>query len=136
MIKCENGGTGTKTIHRDNLLPIGQFVRIPNTDPVIDLPVRPKTRAVTRWSEISSPYTQKVQRELQEMSASSSDPEFYAPCRTYPRELFHRALDNVRHTVAAQEENNQANGSGADATSSSDDDAEPEHHSLRDQESD
>jgi hypothetical protein len=70
------------------------------------------------------------------MSDSSSDPEFYAPCRTYPRELFHRALDNVRHTVAAKEENHQADGSVADAITSSDDDAEPEHHSLRDQESD
>jgi hypothetical protein len=57
-IKRENGGTGTKTIHRDNLLPIGQFVRFRNTDPVIDLLVRPKTRAVTRRrSEISSPET-------------------------------------------------------------------------------
>ena len=54
-IKCENGGTGTKTIHRDNLLPVGRFVRIPNTDPVIDVPVRPKTRAVTRHkSKITS----------------------------------------------------------------------------------
>ena len=89
-----------------------------------------------RRSEISSPETQKVQRELQEISDSSPDPEFYSPCRTYPRELFHRALDNVRHTVAAKEENHQADGSVADAITSSDDDAEPEHHSLRDQESD
>ncbi|KAK0135440.1 Paraneoplastic antigen Ma3 [Merluccius polli] len=136
-IKRENGGTGTKTIHRDNLLPIGQFVRIPNTDSVIDVPVGPKTRPVTRQkSKITSLEMQKVQRELQEVSDSSSDPEFYAPCNTYPREFLHRALYDDRHTVAAQEGNHQADGSGADAISSSDDDAEPEHHSLRDQESD
>ena len=108
-------------------------MRIPNTDSVIDVPVGPKTRAVTRQkSKITSLETQKAQRELQEVSDSSSDPEFYAPCNTYPREFLHRALYDDRHTVAAQEGNHQADGSGADAISSSNDEAE----NLSDQESD
>ncbi|KAL7383678.1 hypothetical protein ABVT39_015787 [Epinephelus coioides] len=46
-IKREDGRGGTKTVHRDHLLPIGQLVWIPNTDVADDPPVKPKTRATS-----------------------------------------------------------------------------------------
>ncbi|KAI5094535.1 hypothetical protein C0J45_16259, partial [Silurus meridionalis] len=47
-VKREDSSPGTKTIHRDHLLPIGQLVRMPPADPGKNLPVRPRTRAVTQ----------------------------------------------------------------------------------------
>lgn len=74
-IKREDGTPGTKTIHRDHLLPIGQHVRVPSTDQVEDSPARPKTRAVTRRDSQREARPEAL--EYQEFSDSSSDMEYY-----------------------------------------------------------
>lgn len=136
-IKREDGRTGTKTVHRDNLLPIGQTVRIPSTDVVEDPPSRPRTRAETcQKKKRHLPVMQEVYQEPQEGSDSSSDLEYYVPQCTYQRELFRRRLDAERDPVVVQEEANIPVERDTDDQSMSDvDDVGSEHESRRDQES-
>ncbi|KAI5615219.1 hypothetical protein C0J50_8776 [Silurus asotus] len=79
-VKREDGSPGTKTIHRDHLLPIGQLVRMPPADPGKNLPVRPRTRAVTQNKRDIRSETP----ELSESSDSSSELEY---CITSQREF-------------------------------------------------
>lgn len=74
-VKREDGTPGTKTLHRDHLLPIGQHVRVPSTEQVEDCLTRPKTRALTQRERQRDvrPETQ----ECQEFSDLSSDMEYY-----------------------------------------------------------
>lgn len=74
-VKRENGTSGSKTIHRDHLLPIGQHVRLPSTAQEEDPPARPTTRAVTRRK--SQRRARPETQEYQEVSDSSSNMEYY-----------------------------------------------------------
>ncbi|XP_057684821.1 uncharacterized protein LOC130911119 [Corythoichthys intestinalis] len=74
-IKREDGRPGTKTIHRDHLLPIGQFVRMPSECQAEEPPPRPKTRSNSSRNNPRVPTRET--RELQETSDSSSDMEYF-----------------------------------------------------------
>ncbi|KAL6491410.1 hypothetical protein MHYP_G00017550 [Metynnis hypsauchen] len=93
-IKREDGRPGTKTIHRDHLLPIGQLVRMPLTKQIEDPPARPRTRAVTQKKNQrdKSPET----HELQEFSDSSSEVEYFVTHRAMPKHLARRVLNTAR----------------------------------------
>ncbi|XP_058494566.1 uncharacterized protein LOC131465683 [Solea solea] len=85
-VKPENGRGGVKTLHRDHLLPIGQFVRMPTTE-VEDksqVKTRAKTRAETqKRSKKVLPEVQEVLQEMQEFTDSSSEGEYYGPQKPY-----------------------------------------------------
>lgn len=134
-IKREDGRAGTKTIHRDHLLPVGELVRIPCTGVIDDPPVRPKPRAETcQEKDRTLPETQETYQELQEDSDSSSDLEYYVSHRTYPKEFFRRSLDAARPPVAIRDEHHaphQTDDSHSDDSSSADDNAEAEQQSSR-----
>ncbi|KAK3505931.1 hypothetical protein QTP70_003643, partial [Hemibagrus guttatus] len=82
-VKREDGGAGTKTIHRDHLLPIGQLVRVPLSETGNDPPVRPRTRTVTRKRRDVRLETS----ELPESSDSSSELEYWVTNRATQREF-------------------------------------------------
>lgn len=100
-IKREDGRPGTKTIHRDHLLPIGQLVRLPTARQVEDPPAKPRTRADTRPRDLS-PETQ----ELEEFSDSSSDWGYYVPLRdsTSWREFAQRRTNAARPVVDVEDD--------------------------------
>lgn len=76
-VQGQEGGwnTGSKTIHRDHLLPIGQHVSAPSSDQVEDPPARPKTRAVIR-RESQREARPEIQ-EYQEFCDLFFDMEYY-----------------------------------------------------------
>ncbi len=121
-IKREDGRLGTKTIHRDHLLPIGQLVRMPCTDQDADPPEKPKTRADTRKrsQRDSRPETQ----ELQEFSDSSSDMEYYVTHRVTRREPVPRVLNTARPVIELED----------DPETEHDPEAEPVHENDSDPE--
>lgn len=70
-IRREDGTPGTKTIHRDHLLPIGQHVRVPSTEQIEHPPERPSLRPVTRRAS-----QRTATSAYQNFSDSSSDGEY------------------------------------------------------------
>lgn len=91
-VKSEDGRGTVKTIHRDHILPIGQQVRLPKVEDDDDQPVRTKTRSETRKRrEKVSLETPTIPQELQELSDSSSDLEYYVPQRS--QKPYHRYLE-------------------------------------------
>ncbi len=100
-IKREDGRLGTKTIHRDHLLPIGQLVRMPFTDQDVDPPEKPKTRADTR--KRSQRDSRPEIQELQEFSDSSSDMEYYVTHRCNRREPVPRVLNTARPVIELED---------------------------------
>lgn len=99
-IRPENGKGSLKTFHRDHLLPIGRFVRMPQIEDDINLPRRPTTRADTqkRQRKIVQPSIHE-QEDTDLSSDSSSEYCVQRPHRTYKtyleRLLQERAAMNV-----------------------------------------
>ncbi|XP_029968702.1 uncharacterized protein LOC115403829 [Salarias fasciatus] len=82
-LRPENGKGSVKTLHRDHILPIGQLVRLPQTDVTPDSYVRARTRTDTsRKQTLTLPDTQTVNPEPLS-SDSSSDSDYYRPARTF-----------------------------------------------------
>ncbi|KAK0141637.1 hypothetical protein N1851_020724 [Merluccius polli] len=123
-IKREDGSLGTKTIHRDHLLPIGQLVRMPLTDQVKDPPARPKTRADTckKSQRDLSPETQ----EFQELSDSSSDMEYYVPHCVTQREPQTRVQNTARPVVDLEDDPETENDDDRKAEPVHEEDSDPE----------
>lgn len=63
-VSPEDGDGGNKTLHRDHLLPIGQLVRLPKSDPELESPARLKTRA-SRKSKKISPALEQISHDLE-----------------------------------------------------------------------
>lgn len=103
-IKREDGRLGTKTIHRDHLLPIEQLVRMPRTDQDADPPEKPKTRADTHKRSRRDPRPEN--QELQEFSDSSSDMEYYVPHCVTRREPVPRVLNTARPVIELENDSN------------------------------
>lgn len=101
-IKREDGRLGTKTIHRDHLLPIGQMVRMPCTDQDVQSPTKPKTRADTH--KRSQRNSRKETLELQEFSDSSSDMEYYIPHCVTRKEPVQRVRNTARPVVELEDD--------------------------------
>lgn len=78
-IRREDGRPGTKTIHRNHLLPIGQFVRMPPVSQSENTPARPRTRVETRKEKQGQPSS--ITQGFQESSDSSSDVEYFVSRR-------------------------------------------------------
>uniref|UniRef100_A0A672FVG2 Gypsy retrotransposon integrase-like protein 1 n=1 Tax=Salarias fasciatus TaxID=181472 RepID=A0A672FVG2_SALFA len=131
-IKREDGVSGTKTIHRDHLLPIGQFVRMPLTKPVEKPPVKPRTRADSRQRDLI-PETQ----ELEEFSDSSSEWGNYVPPRVTNVPLIHEMKDHRSfHDPEPEHDSDLEVGSDNENGPESDLDdpiAEPEHDDEREE---
>lgn len=96
-IKREDGRPGIRTIHRDHLLPVGQFVRLPLIRQSEDPPTRPKTKQDTcrKRQGVLSPKTP----ELPDFSDSSSDVEYFFTHRATQAPSAKRVLDTVRSVV-------------------------------------
>lgn len=73
-VKPQVGKGKFKTLHRDNLLPIGKFVRMPVLDATEDVPTRPETCANGRDRHKRVTPNHSTPREC-ETSAESSDLE-------------------------------------------------------------
>lgn len=101
-IRREDGRPGTKTMHRDHLLPIGQFVRMPSAPQSENPPARPRTRAATREKNQIEPSS--VTQDLQEFSDSSSDMEYFITHRVAPPTPARRVLNTARPVVDADED--------------------------------
>lgn len=78
-VSPEDGDGGIKTL-RDHLLPIGQLVRLPKSEPELESPARLKTRASRKSKKISLPLEQ-ISHDLE--SDSSSDFEYYSSPRSH-----------------------------------------------------
>ena len=117
-IKRVDGSLGTKTMHRDHLLPIEQLVRMPPSTQDADPPARPKTRADTR-KKSQRPETQ----ELQVFSDSSSDMEYYVTHRVTWRDPLLRMTNTARPVVDLEVDPEPEN----DNDSETDNDPETEH---------
>ena len=138
-VKPEDGRGGVKTLHRDHLLPIGQFVRMPTAEAEDNSHVKPRTRAEThRRSKKVIPETQKTQ-ELQEFTDSSSDMEYYRPQKHYSthlEEILQNRKDPARPPAIIQDDRDssqQSDGNPAEDSSSEDESLEEEHRSVREE---
>lgn len=96
-VKPEAGG-GTKTIHRDHILSIGQLVRLPKGKVDGDVPTRLQARAKTSKREKQN--SPEVQVDLHEsLHSDSSDSEYCRP----PRPYFTRSRGTESQTKMAAE---------------------------------
>lgn len=127
-VKREDGTKGSKTIHRDHLLPIGQHVRIPSTDQVDDPPARSKTRAVSRRES-----QREARPETQEFSDSSSDME-YDVTHSANRKDFIPRVTIVAKSVVDKEPDPETEPDND--TEKEDIEAEPVHENISDLEED
>lgn len=104
-VKQENGSGKLKTLHRDNLLPIGDLVRIPVLDNTENVPKRAVTRSQALNRHKRDTTDHHVSREL-DASMDSSDLEYEWPTR--PDRRFGRFVEEIlqrreRHSVDGPE---------------------------------
>ncbi|KAK1880667.1 Protein unc-79 like [Dissostichus eleginoides] len=95
-LKPQSGKGKLKTLHRDNLLPIGDLVRIPAIDNTEDVPTRPATRANGHKRHKRAKTDHPIQLEG-EMSTEASDLECdwpHRPYRTYMEKIIQRQEEN------------------------------------------
>ncbi|KAK1877129.1 Vicilin-like antimicrobial peptides 2-2 [Dissostichus eleginoides] len=95
-LKPQSGKGKLKTLHRDNLLPIGDLVRIPAIDNTEDVPTRPATRANGHKRHKRATTDHPIQLEG-EMSTEASDLECdwpHRPYRTYLEKIIQRQEEN------------------------------------------
>ena len=131
-IRREDGTPGTKTIHRDHLLPIGQLVRIPPPNQDEDPPARPKTRAVTHRHRQREPRPET--QEFQEFSDSSSDMEYYVTHPAKWRDLVPRATPASKSVVDAEPDPEPE--PDDDSENENDHESEPANENVSDPEED
>lgn len=79
-VKPQNGRGKFKTLHRDNLLPIGEYVRIPVSDKPLEVHTRSAASPKTRSKRATTEHSKQV---AYEMSTESSDFEWEFPQRPY-----------------------------------------------------
>ncbi|XP_063075269.1 uncharacterized protein LOC134465509 [Engraulis encrasicolus] len=124
-IKREDGSPGTKTMHRDHLLPVGQLVRMPSTKQMEELPARRTTRAATRQNQNRDPSPSR--EELQEFSDSSSEWGYCAsPHDTSPRREFIPRVTNPDRPPANLDDDDHLPLASEEGGHSSSHDNEPE----------
>lgn len=87
-VRPEGGRGGVRTIHRDHILPIEPSVRVPPGPACEEVPVRPRTRAISKRQRQS---IRSQREEAPETTDSSSDVEGNRSCRPY-REYLERLL--------------------------------------------
>ncbi|XP_034560089.1 uncharacterized protein LOC117827597 [Notolabrus celidotus] len=104
-LKPQNGTGKVKTLHRDNLLPIGDLVRIPMQDEVEEVQRKPPTRRSLRSEH--TPVVHSAQMESG-LSSDSSDFEYARPQRSYRTylEQLLKERNETSHDVPKQRERN------------------------------
>lgn len=83
-LKLQNGIGKVKTLHRDNILPIGELVRIPVQDEEEEMQLKTPVRRSLRRKQ--TPVTHPTPTE-DEWSSEYSDFEYVRPKRTYRTDL-------------------------------------------------
>ncbi|KAJ8348558.1 hypothetical protein SKAU_G00271470 [Synaphobranchus kaupii] len=142
-VKPEDGRGGVKTLHRDHLLPIGQFVRMPIVETEANSHVKPRTRAETqKRPKKVLPEAQEALQELQECTDSSSDREYYGPEKpysTYLKEILQKERHTARPSDLIQDDGDssqQSDENPAEDSLSEDQSLEEEHRSMREEDTD
>lgn len=102
-VKPVDGKGKFKTLHRDNLLPIGDLVRIPVLDNTEDVPKRAVTRSRAFNRQKRSTTDHVVQRE-HNTSTDSSDLECEWPTRPYRKFVEKIIQRRERHSADGSEQ--------------------------------
>lgn len=104
-VKPQNGNGKVKTLHRDNLLPIGDLVRIPMQDEDEGVQRKPLTRSKVHRRPNSDQHLTQMESEL---SSESSDFEYVQPRRsykTYLEQILRQRNENSCDAPERDEEN-------------------------------
>lgn len=91
-VKPEQGQEGVRSLHRDNLLPIGQWVRMPESTVDVEPLKGVKTRSQL---EKRHKRTQRQTESLPELSKSSSESEGERPDRHFRACIDHLLQNRV-----------------------------------------
>ncbi|KAI5616885.1 hypothetical protein C0J50_23556 [Silurus asotus] len=148
-VKPEDGRGGVKTLHRDHLLPIGQFVRMPTVETEDNSRVKTKPRTRAETQKRSKEVLPKVQEAFQEsqFTDSSSDVEWsYGPGKpysTYLKEILTKQQTQERVTAGQSnliqddsDSSQQSDGNPAEDSLSEENSSEEEHYSMREEDGD
>ena len=104
-VKPQNGNGKVKTLHRDNLLPIGDLVRIPMPDDEEVVQRKPHTRSNVHKSKHFDQHSSQMESEL---SSESSDFEYPTPrrsYRTYLEQMLKKRTERGHDTPDQDQEN-------------------------------
>lgn len=103
-VEPEDGAGGVKTLHHDNLLPIGQSVRIPTTENQSPAAKRKTTTRAAAQKRGSKEHPD-MRLALQDSPDSSSDVEYYRPrkhYKTYLKEILGKETSTTEQSNLIQ----------------------------------